>query len=391
MNTRTFFHVDEYGLEGVRQLPYHLALTGELVVWCPLAPLLTAAHKAWRSPITPDSLIRMLKDNELPAIRIIGREEFLTSKRTRGKAQYAPAREWSDKYDGEIARIAAEDSGKPIRDQRVIIAPKGEGFHKADKRLESDDKRSLIGRVSRLLGTEKLPIGVREKAQRVKDSGGSITRVVLRDLYNHADATRYAKCERPVVPLSEIDLFETLIGEKVDYSNPNFKEAEREPDGEQGLELLSILRSLGSRLTPDGFNEFMVSDDSVRLRRLTNTKRTVRLHTYLLKKVASASDSRTLLSKCFPLAISRDPIDVVCTFGTVANVLVAIYMGGIPWSVVTMGARMVREAGRAASLIPAYFDPQDAELAAFLNFVYGTTRIRQKDIDQLEAVLTDST
>ena len=94
-----------------------------------------------------------------------------------------------------------------------------------------------------------------------------------------------------------------------------------------------------------------------------------------------------MFNKLFPLALTSDPIDVACTLGTVINLILALSMGGIPWSAVTLLARAARQGARALSLVPEYFNVGRDDLTALLHFVFGTNRITRKDIDLLEKAL----
>lgn len=389
MRTRFFFHIDEYGLEGFRMLPYHTVLSGELVVWCPLAPLIKKAYQKWGTPLTPKYLIKTLKESEYPPIRIVGREKFLLSKRTREKSDFLPAREWKDRYDGEIARIAAEDSSKPIKDQRVIIAEDEKGYEMAEERLSNqfNDRHSIISKVSYLLKTKALPIGIREKAIRAKNKGNKVTNVVLRDLYNHANATKESNCEAPIISLGESEIFEKLIGQKIDYSNPYFNENGIKSDNDMYNIALDILRSTGTQLTPKQFYKFILSKDVGQLRRLMITDKSGSLRTKLLNTIVSGRDKRSLFKKLLPIGLSKDPIDITLSVGSLIGLILAFYIGGIPWSAVTLAGRSVRQVGRELNLIPDYFKTGDNEFYTLLRFVFATERLKRSQINELENIL----
>jgi hypothetical protein len=188
----TFCHIGEYDKSGYRMLHRMLAMSQPLILWAPTSPQLE--HEQCRIP--PQAFLRYV---EAGRIRVLAREQWLTSKTFRDSRPFPGAR-WTESFDGELKKLCEQDASKPVEQRRVVAAPPEDGWTWAENHL--DDDPGQVARWNRLARSKtaasKIPAGTLQAAFRhAGDDPVELAKAILRDAYNHGQAIRLSGAEVP--------------------------------------------------------------------------------------------------------------------------------------------------------------------------------------------------
>lgn len=189
----TFFHISEYGEEGYANLHGMIAASEPLNLWAPSSLLL----KQPGCPVPQGDFVDLV---DLGHIRVLGREQWLTSPAYRDNHPWPGAR-WQPAIDGPLLKICQEDATKPAHLRRVAIAPPEAGWAWADTFIEEPGQ---LLRWTKILRSRKaaatMPEGTLQAAERAMEESGSYrdaVRSVLRDIWNHAAAFTFSAASVP--------------------------------------------------------------------------------------------------------------------------------------------------------------------------------------------------
>jgi hypothetical protein len=188
-----FCHISEYGEDGYAQIKDMLLITAPLTLWSPSSTLLIS-----KSDLSPREFINLVDEG---FIRVIGREEWLTSAKFRNEHKFQHAR-WNAAIDDRLKVFAEEDKTESPERRRVVVAPPADGYEWAEARLER--RRGEIKRWNQVYrhAPEKLPTGTLDTiSQNLEErkTGASeahtVAKTILRDVRNHGKAIESARSE----------------------------------------------------------------------------------------------------------------------------------------------------------------------------------------------------
>lgn len=186
---RTFFHINEYGLDGWRLLPGLIAFSEEVTIWSPSGRMLKRAFDSGATSLSPRDILKAI---EAGSVRVVTRENWIDGKSWRS-ADLQPdeyeGRLWQDYFDDELLRLARESThtGK----SNVIIVPPEDGYAWADEQIASQSPSYSAAKD--LAFTRAVPLGTYERVGRAGYLPAEIDkacRIILRDSKNHSDAKR---------------------------------------------------------------------------------------------------------------------------------------------------------------------------------------------------------
>jgi hypothetical protein len=201
----TFCHIGEYGESGYANLHRMIAVSQPLNLWAPTSTLLGSRD----CQVSRDEFLEYVDSGH---IRVFGRERWLTSKTERNKfeSKYSNAA-WDENFDGWLQRILDQDSGKPLQDRRVVIADAEKGKDRALQLV--DENPSHIDYWNNPANQRKIPSGTLEAARRTaKGDPAAFARAVLRDAWNHGEASRDAGAEvRFLLTLKDRQFLDVLM------------------------------------------------------------------------------------------------------------------------------------------------------------------------------------
>lgn len=185
----------------------------EVVLWQPAARHLIKSHETGASPFGPDVLLSLVEDG---IIKIAGRRKLIESPIERNRPGSWEGQHWFEPFDSRIRAIANEDERGQAQDARVILLGDEAGSQFADEQIGLQSPEFHVAKS--LVGSERLPLGTRERIGRLKDRQGVLTdhessllstRAFLRDACNHRDALSAVGADLPIYanpyPLSEFN------------------------------------------------------------------------------------------------------------------------------------------------------------------------------------------
>jgi hypothetical protein len=155
---------------------------------------------------------------ERGCVRVLAREQWLTSKTFRDSRPFPGAR-WTESFDGELKKLCEQDASKPVGQRRVVAAPAEDGWRWAKDYLE--DHPGQVARWNRLArgkaAASKVPAGTLQAAFRhAGDDPVELAKAILRDAYNHGQAIRLSGAEVPFLLSATDRRFLDILGETVD-------------------------------------------------------------------------------------------------------------------------------------------------------------------------------
>ncbi len=220
MLPRVFSHVAEFNEAGYQSIPALAFVAEPLILWSPSGSQIKSAADDGLSILGPDDLLSLVTKG---FVRIHGREEWLTSQAHREsrweETKWAHAR-WSD-FDERVREIADEDREKPEGEKRVRFAEPDVGGGWAEEQVENETEAAAVVRA--LVGDRQavraLPPGTREKIEDADDDEVA-TKVVLRDIHNHAAAFSEARA-LSVEPPEFAPLIAELATEVIEERDPS--------------------------------------------------------------------------------------------------------------------------------------------------------------------------
>lgn len=199
---RCFLHISEFGFEGYRYLPGLATISDDLVLWAPAALQAQQAKDAGASLVGPEEILGLVESGK---VRIVGRDHYLMEESSRKNGW--PLAEWTETFDGEIAKIAEKDLTLPVEQRRVFFAGSEQGEEWARKELTRRGPK--VEQVEELITaphaldpekSELLP-GLVEKLRRLRSQDEQLT-LALRDIRNHTLAAEEVAADVSVEPLA---------------------------------------------------------------------------------------------------------------------------------------------------------------------------------------------
>jgi hypothetical protein len=199
----TFCHIGEYGETGYANLHRMIAVSQPLNLWAPTSTLLRSGN----CQVSPKEFLEYVERGH---IRVFGREWWLTSKAKRDEFEYQDAA-WNENFDGKLLGILIEDDGKPLQERRVVIAQAENGKTRAQQLV--DENPDHIGYWNDPANRKKIPAGTLEAAWRTAKGDPEVfARAVLRDAWNHGEASRHAGADvRFLLTLKDRQFLDVLM------------------------------------------------------------------------------------------------------------------------------------------------------------------------------------
>lgn len=198
-----FCHINEYQDRGYRDLRQMLLLSEPLTLWAPSSVLLGESN------VAVDDILLLLDTRR---IRVIGREEWLTSESFRNTHPFGPSAHWVPRIDNEIKRLLEEDKTRPRHTRRVVAAPPADGYEWADSHM--DQNREVIERLydvyqrtpQLIPGGTMDTVGRNLTERKIAHSNVAIVvKTILRDAYNHGMAFKISDADVSM-HLSRVDV-----------------------------------------------------------------------------------------------------------------------------------------------------------------------------------------
>lgn len=189
----TFFHINQRGEVGYRDLGRLVAMSQPLTLWAPSSAQLRAPS----SGVGPRQFLDLLDKGY---IRVMGRRQWLTDPRCRDSPRW-PGTVWDAEIDGEIRWRSGDEEGKPAAERRVVIAPEEEGYDWADNYLSQHPEESSrwYKRACRKDASQTIPGGTLEAVRELGTDHVAIARRILRDAYNHGRALLESRARVPIL------------------------------------------------------------------------------------------------------------------------------------------------------------------------------------------------
>jgi hypothetical protein len=189
----TFFHINQRGEAGYRDLARLTAMSHPLILWAPSSVLLRSESPG----IDPRLFLELLEEGR---VRVMGRHSWLTDPHCRDSYRW-PGTAWDSQIDGQIQRVAEEDENKVLAERRVIIAPEEEGYTWADEYLSQYPEESLkwYRRTRRKDASKTIPGGTLEAVQVLGTDHVTVARRILRDAFNHGRALLESQARVPIL------------------------------------------------------------------------------------------------------------------------------------------------------------------------------------------------
>ena len=189
----TFFHVNQRGEAGYRDLTRLVAMSQPLTLWAPSSVLL----RSQSSGVGPKQFLDLLDEGY---IRVMGRRKWLSDPRCRDSDRW-PGTSWDAEIDDRIRRLSEEDEGKPVPERRVVVAPEEEGYEWADNYLSRHPEESSrwYKRVRRKDASETIPGGTLDAVRELGTDHVAVARRILRDAYNHGRALLESGARVPIL------------------------------------------------------------------------------------------------------------------------------------------------------------------------------------------------
>ncbi len=189
----TFFHINQRGEDGYRDLPRLVAMSQPLTLWAPSSVILRSSS----SGIAPNLFLDLLEEGH---IRVMGRHKWLSEPRFRNSSRW-PGTDWVPGIDDRIQGLAEEDEGKPVGEQRVVVAPEEKGYEWADEYLSEHPGQASewFARATRKGAAKTIPGGTLEAIHELGDDRVAVARRILRDAYNHGRALLESRARVPIL------------------------------------------------------------------------------------------------------------------------------------------------------------------------------------------------
>lgn len=186
-----FSHVSEFGVGGYQMLPLMALMSSELTVWSPSAVLIRQANAAGKLSLSTRDVLDLI---EAGVIRVAARQRWLENDPA---MRNRPEAEWDREFDGAILRMAREDAQGATDQPRVRVMPDEQGYDRAREYLESStvEAECIVATARVALSEDAVPIATRERIGRQSAEHGwdperDAVLEVIRNAYNHRDATR---------------------------------------------------------------------------------------------------------------------------------------------------------------------------------------------------------
>lgn len=182
----TFCHIGEYGESGYKHLHRMIAVSQPLNLWAPTSALLENPD----CQVPPKHFLNYVQSGY---IRVFGREDWLDSETFRNKHPF-PGAAWNKDFDGKLRKMMKADESKPRPEQRVVAAQPESGMDRAEELLAENPGQ--ISYWNAPANQNKIPAGTLEAARRyAKGDPERLAQSILRDAWNHGEASRDAEAE----------------------------------------------------------------------------------------------------------------------------------------------------------------------------------------------------
>jgi hypothetical protein len=189
----TFFHINQRGEDGYRDLARLVAMSEPLTLWAPSSVLLAAPSCG----VEPKQFLDFLEEGH---IRVMGRRAWLGEPGARNSDRW-PGTAWDSQIDGPIWNLAQADEGKPLAERRVVIACEEKGYEWADEYLSEHPQESMkwYKRASARGASRTIPGGTLQAVRRLGGDRVKVARRILRDAYNHGRALAESGARVPIL------------------------------------------------------------------------------------------------------------------------------------------------------------------------------------------------
>lgn len=252
---RIFCHICEFGPEGTQYIPSLVFMGNKLTLWSPSGRLIDHAYQHGYSCLRSVDVLKLI---EAGYLQVMGRRDWLINGPKRQASRWDFA-EWSGRFDDRIAEIGLSQERENVApvERNVVFAPEEGGQDWAEKVYASrePEERQRVAIARRRLKQRSLPQGVLEKADRQQTPKGAVV-IVLRDMYNHAEAFNQSGADVPAVPSLFGDSLAEIAGTELQrpYTGPALF-------SEKLLEVLDVLATISKPRDIDGLLELMERRD----------------------------------------------------------------------------------------------------------------------------------
>ncbi len=189
----TFFHINQRGEDGYRDLARLVAMSQPLTLWAPSSLLLRSRDCG----LKPKQFLDLVEEGH---VRVMGRRAWLSEPGARNSDRW-PGTAWDTQIDGPIWDLAQADEGKPPAARRVVIAREEKGYEWAEDYLSEHPQESTkwYRRATNASAAATIPGGTLQAVRRLGGDRVAVARRILRDAYNHGGALAESGARVPIL------------------------------------------------------------------------------------------------------------------------------------------------------------------------------------------------